>query len=388
MENAAQMTETKAKTRLESLDILRGFDMFFIFLPDPAPCVMLVLLTVLGFGNSALAAQFDHVPWVGFHFYDLIFPLFLFISGVTWPFSLASQRAKGVSTAKISWKILRRAVLLFLLGAMVQTKIDGVQEYGILAFEWDHFRVWSVIGRIGIAWGVAAFFFLWFRKRVRIGIAAFILIAMWFFMRFAVAPDAPADVDPLSARKYMLATWIDAHFLTTRHCGEGGVATITMIATAMFGMFAGEILRGTDSPKQKLANLVGYAAVLGAGGALMATAFGSWSMPVIKPIWSSSYALVAGALSVGLLALFYWIVDIRGWRRWGFFFKIIGMNAITIYVLVRTVLNYEFLKMYFFGGVMKYLSPDVGELVAQVGLIALGWLLLYYLYKKNIFLRV
>ena len=125
-----------------------------------------------------------------------------------------------------------------------------------------------------------------------------------------------------------------------------------------------------------------------AAGLLVATAFGRWSMPVNKPIWSSSFALVAGGISAALLALFYWVVDVKGWRRWGFFFKVIGMNAITIYVLVRTVLPYEFEKAYFFGGVSKFLSPAVAEFVAQAGLIALGWLLLYYLYKKKIFLRV
>lgn len=376
------------KNRLESLDILRGFDMFFIFLPDPAPCVCFVFLAMLGLGDTALAAQFDHVPWIGLHFYDLIFPLFLFISGVTWPLSLASQRAKGVPTARISLKILRRAGGLFLLGAMVQTKIDGVQEYGILAFEWSNFRVWSVIGRIGLAWGAAAFVYLFFGRRARIAITAAILVAMWFVFRFAVAPGAPEGVDPIVDRQWMWANWLDANFLTTRHCGEGGFATITMVATAMFGGFAGEILIGGASPTVKTVRLLQLAAVLASGGLLIAFAFGSWSLPVIKAVWTSSFALVAGAMSVALLALFYWVVDVKGWKRWGFFFKVIGMNAITIYVLVRTVLNYDFLKTYFFGGVMKFLSPEVGEFVAQAGLIALGWLLLKFLYDKKIFLRM
>ena len=376
--------------RLESLDILRGFDMFFIFLPDPAPCILVTLLVALGLGGTPLAAQFDHCAWNGLRFYDLIFPLFLFISGVTWPFSLAGQRARGASTAAISWKIVRRAVLLFLLGAMVQTKIDGVQEYGILAFEWDHFRVWSVIGRIGLAWGVAAFLSLFFGRKARIGIAAAILIVMWFVIRFAVAPGAPAGIDPMVEPQWMWANWFGKTYLTTRHVGgEGAVSTVTMVATAMLGVFAGEILRGLKAtPVHKTLQLLAYGAGLVATGLLVAHAFGSWSMPVNKPIWSSSFALVAGGISAALLALFYWIVDVKGWRRWGFFFKVIGMNAITIYVLVRTVLPYEFEKAYFFGGVSKFLSPEVAELVSQVGLIALGWLLLHFLYRRGIFLKV
>ena len=374
--------------RLESLDVLRGFDMFFIFLPDPAPCVVFVFLAMIGLGDTAFAAQFDHVRWSGLHFYDCIFPLFLFIAGVTWPYSLAAQRAKGASTAAISWKILRRAFLLFLLGAMVQTKIDGVQETGFLQFDGATFRVWSVIGRIGIAWGVSAFLYLWFGRRTRIVIVVAILLGMWALMRFAVAPGAPDGVDPMIDRQWMWARWFDKNFLTTAHRPEGGVATIAMVATAMFGVFAGEILRGVASPTRKTLQLMGYAALLAGCGILVAFAFGSWSMPIVKGIWSSSFALVAGGISALLLAVFYWIIDVKGWRRWGFFFKVIGMNAITIYILVRTILPYEFEKAYFFGGIAKFLSPPVAEFVSQVGLIALGWLLLLYLYHKKIFLRV
>jgi len=378
------------KNRLESLDILRGFDMFFIFLPDPAPCVVIAFLAMFGLGDCAVARQFEHCAWNGLRFYDLIFPLFLFISGVTWPFSLAAQRARGASTAAISWKIVRRAFLLFLLGAMVQTKIDGVQEFGILSFEWDHFRVWSVIGRIGLAWGAAAFLSIFLGIRARVGVAAAILLAMWLVMRFAVAPGAPAGVDPVAEPQWMWASWFGKTYLTTRHVGgEGAVATVTMVATAMFGVFAGEILRGLKAaPTRKALQLLAYGAGLVVAGVIVATAFGRWSMPVNKPVWSSSFALVSGGISAALLALFYWIVDVKGWRRWGFFFKVIGMNAITIYVLVRTVLPYEYEKAYFFGGVSKFLSPAVAEFVAQAGLIALGWMLLHYMYKKGIFLRV
>ena len=375
--------------RLESLDILRGFDMFFIFLPDPAPCVVFVFLAMIGLGDSAFAAQFDHVPWAGLHFYDCIFPLFLFISGVTWPFSCESQRARGASSAAISLKILRRAALLFLLGAMVQTKIDGVQEYGILQFRWESFRVWSVIGRIGLAWGAAAFLYLWFGRKARLWIIGAILVGMWALVRFAVAPGAPAGTDPLVEHQWMWCRWFDTNFLTTAHRPEGGVTTIAMVATALFGVHAGEILRDAElSPERKTVRLFAFSGILLACGAFVALAPFGLALPVVKSVWSSSFVLFTGAISAALLALFFWIVDVKGWRRWGFFFKVIGMNAITIYILVRTVLPYGYEKEYFFGGLARYLSPEVAEFVSQVGLIALGWLLLLYLYRKKIFLRV
>lgn len=379
--------------RLESLDVLRGFDMFFIFLPDPVPCIVVTFLAMFGLEHSAFAMQFDHCAWNGLRFYDCIFPLFLFISGVTFPFSYARQRERGDSTGKIVGKTLRRAAILFLMGTMLWTTIDGVVEKNLLSLEWSTFRVWSVIGRIGLAWGAAALFYVFFGRAARIGIAAAILVVMWMVLRFAIAPGAPDGVNPMAEGKWLWVDWVDVNFLTTAHRAEGGVSTVTMVATAMFGNFAGEILTGESGGGsgwrwRKEIRLALFAAGLVVAGLLMAFAFGSYSLPVNKPIWSSSFALVSGGISTALLALFYWIVDVKGWRRWGFFFKVIGMNAITIYILMRTVFNWQFESQYFFGGVAGLLPPTVGAFVTQAGMVALGWLFLYWLYRKNVFLRV
>ena len=377
------------KDRLESLDILRGFDMFFIFLPDPVPCIVLTFCAMMGWGSSAFARQFDHCAWAGLHFYDCIFPLFVFISGVTFPFSYARQVERGMTRAQTVRKIAWRALLLFALGAMLWTTIDGVVEKNVLSFEWETFRVWSVIGRIGLAWGSAALAYVFFGRRTRIALVAAVLAGMWAFLRFGVAPGAPDGVDPLVDRQWMLARWIDVNYLTTAHRGEGGAASVTMFASAMFGVFAGEILRAADATRSRKAlRLLCYALGLTALGLLVAFAFGPYSLPIIKPVWTSSFALVTGGISAGLLALFYWIVDVKGWRRWGFFFKVIGMNAITLYLLVRTVFNWGFESEYFFGGIVRALPPDVGAFVSQAGMIALVWLFLLWLYRKGIFLRI
>ena len=375
--------------RLESLDILRGFDMFFIFLPDPVPCIVLTFLALFGLEGSAFAQQFDHCAWNGLRFYDLIFPLFLFISGVTFPFSYAAQRAKGATTARVVRKIFTRTFLLVLLGSMLWTTIDGVVEKNLLAFEWSTFRTWSVIGRIGLAWGASALLYVFCGRRLRIAVVAAILMVMWAVL-FIPAPGAPEGIVPMTSGKYLWCNWFGREYLTIAHrSGEGAVSTVTMVATASFGVFAGEILAAKDLAKgRKAIRLVLFAAGLVALGLLVAFGFGKWSLPVNKPVWSSSFALVAGGISAALLALFYWIVDIRGWRRWGFFFKVIGMNAIACYLMMRTVFNWQFESAYFFGGVCKYLSPAVGAFVTQAGMIALGWLLLYWLYRKGIFLRV
>jgi predicted acyltransferase len=222
----------------------------------------------------------------------------------------------------------------------------------------------------------------------RICIAVAILLAMWAVARFAVAPDAPDGINPLIDRQWSLANWLDVNFLTTAHRPEGGLGTITMVGNAMLGMFAGDILRGAASGMGRIWRLLAYAAMLASSGLLMAFAFGEYSLPVNKSIWSSSFALVTAAISSTLLAVFYWMVDVKGWRRWGFFFKVIGMNAITVYLLMRTVFNTPFALDYFFSGLYKVMPPLVADFFAQAGLIAIVWTLLLFLYRHKIFLRV
>ena len=189
-----------ARSRLESLDVLRGLDMFFILLPDPIPCIVVTFCAMFGWEHSAFAGQFDHVAWEGLHLYDCIFPLFLFVSGVTFPFSYARQVEKGWSRARSVRKIVVRGLILFALGSMLWTVIDGTLEKNVLSLEWEHFRVWSVIGRIGIAWAVSAAMYVFLSRRARILATAAILVGMWAVVRFAVAPGAPAGTDPLVLR--------------------------------------------------------------------------------------------------------------------------------------------------------------------------------------------
>ena len=380
--------KSKPNGRLESLDVLRGFDMFFIFLADPVPCICWTFLAMFGLEHSWLGLQFEHISGNGLRFYDCIFPLFLFISGVAFPFSYAKQVERGMTAVQSSLKAVRRAVTLFFLGAMLWTVIDGTLEKNILSMEWETFRVWSVIGRIGLACGAAALAYIWLRPKWRIVATVAILLGMWVVMRFAVAPGTPEGVNPLIERQWSLAWWLDINFLTTAHRPEGGLGTITMIGNAMLGMFAGDILRCSCSGGRKTLHLLAYAALLAVCGLAMAFAFGDYSLPVNKPMWSSSFALVTASISSALLAAFYWIVDVKGWKRWGFFFKVIGMNAITVYLLMRTVFNTPFALDYFFSGLYKIMPPLVADFFAQAGLIAIVWTFLLFLYRKKVFLRV
>lgn len=369
--------------RLESLDILRGMDMFMILCAGWSPLIFLCeALGSPAWGEPGcwwLLRQCHHAAWgAGVTIIDLIFPTFLFIAGVTFPYSLARQREKGMPGGAIAGKILRRVVLLFVLGLMYNHVLD---------FDWAHNAIWSVIGKIGVAWGVAAF--IWFAggRRAAVGGVAGLLVVWWLLCRFVTPPGVAEGTDTMAACANYIGRWVDANFLTVSHRHEGACAMIGMVPTALLGMLAGDFLRN--------ARLSGRAHVCGlaaAGAALILLSLGwealPWGVPRIKICWSSSYVLFAGGVSALALALVYWIVDVRGWRKWGFFFKVIGVNPLTIYLLSWTVLRWENEKAYFFGGLMRAFPGPVMNCIAEWGTVGLFWLLLYWMYRREIFLRV
>ena len=371
------MTETAGTTsgRLTSLDTLRGFDMLFIM---GFTGFLTQFLTALGCRAPWLETQFQHVAWHGLRFEDTIFPLFLFLAGVSWPFSLASARGKGRTDGQIHRKILFRMAALVLLGWI---------HDNILQFDWEHQRLASVIGRIGIAWAVAAFLYMHTRVRTQVALAALFLVGYWALIRFVPNPDAviPPGMTPLSCRDYCICGYMDRTFLTVCKPGfDGGAfATLGMPVTAMFGALTGWWLRreGLGEGRKTLAMFAAAAAL-----AVLAVLWLPWC-PNIKAIWTPTYALVAGSIALALLALFHWLVDVKGWRAWAYFGVVIGMNAITIYMLQKFV-SFPAMSKFFFGGVASLCSPDVGKVVLAAGRVAIVWLLLLFFARKRIFLKV
>ena len=380
--------------RLESLDVLRGMDMFMILCAGWSPLIF--LCEAFGWPDCWLVAQCHHAKWgAGVTIIDLIFPTFLFIAGVTFPYSLARQREKGASGWSIVSKILRRVVLLFLLGMFYNHAPTALPlaENRVLSFDFMHPAIansWSVIGRIGIAWGVAAL--IWFAggRRAAIWSAAGFIVGWWAICRFIPSPTAAPGVDTMAAGANYIGRWIDVNCLAfAGHSSHGATATLGMVPTAIFGMLAGDFLRTSDwSGNRKTLAFI----AVGAAGIVLSLVWEALplplAMPRIKSCWTTSYALFAGGISVLALALVYWIVDVRGWKRWGFFFKVIGVNPLTIYLLSWTVLKWEYEKEYFFGELMRSYPGPVMNCIAEWGTVSLFWLLLYYMYRKNIFLRV
>ncbi len=366
--------------RVVSLDVLRGLDMLFIM---GFTVFLLRFQEALGVRAEWLETQFSHGAWHGLRFYDTIFPLFLFLAGVSWPFSLARRRARGDSTAAIVRQILKRGLILSLLGFVY----DGILKLDFANLIWG-----AVLTRIGIAWAIAALLSLWLNTRRLVAVAAAVLLGYWAVSVLVVAPDAPG-LDPLSA-KGCFAGWLDRRFMPGALTqpgiisNQGIFSTLPSVVTALLGIFAGQWLRRTElSGNRRTLGLLLAAAGLAALGCAVAYGFGRYSMPFNKILWSTSFTLAVGGYSAAMLALCYWLIDVKGWWRHHLFFKVIGMNSITIY-MANKVVDFAFISSFCFGGLAGLLPTAWGEVLLLGGELGFRWLLLYFLYRHQVFLRV
>lgn len=355
-----------------SIDALRGFDMFWIIGGDAL--VLQILVRGEWSFSAALGKQLQHVEWEGFRFYDLIFPLFLFLVGCVLPYSLEKYRA---SPSLVYWRVARRTFLLVLLGLLY----NNIQQ-----FDWANLRWPGVLQRIGICYGVTALIFLHTRVRGQILVAATILLGYWALLALVASPG---DVMGHFSKEGNLSGYLDRQLLPgkilERYYGfgdnEGVLSTLPAVATTLLGVLAGSWLKSMTGPWTKAAGL----AAAGVVSLVLGQAWGQF-FPIIKNIWTSSFVLVAGGWSLLLLALFYAVIDVLGWRKWSLFFVVIGMNAITIYFAQRFV-DFRKISEFFLGGVASGCGVWA-PVVILAGVLAAKWLLLWYLYRQRAFLRV
>ncbi|MCW5556914.1 MAG: DUF5009 domain-containing protein [Verrucomicrobiae bacterium] len=368
----------QARGRLVSLDALRGFDMFWILGADS------IGIAVLGIQGSpivrAIGTQLDHVAWEGFRFYDLIFPLFVFMVGVSIVLSLSRMVAQG-GHAEAMGRVIRRTVLLYLLGVFV---------YGGFSTPFDQIRLLGVLQRIAICYGITATLFLYFRPRTLAVIGAGILLGYWALLAWVPAPGEPV-VSWAEGRN--IVNWFDSRFLPLRkwdgsHDPEGILSTAPAVVTCLLGVFAGLHLtdpRRSDREKVRNLALCGLALVLlGYGWGLV--------FPIIKKLWTSSYVLLAGGWSLLLLAAFHEIIEIRGWRRWAQPFVWIGMNPIALYLLAHVVSFQQLAERLVGGSVAQTLearvAPGFGGFIVSLTSILLCVAVARFLYVRQIFIRL
>lgn len=367
--------ELNKKERLLSLDTLRGFDMIFIMglaTWITALCDLFPSSDVMNW----FSAQMKHVEWNGLAHHDTIFPLFLFIAGISFPFSIAKQRAAGKTERQVLIKILTRGIVLVFLGLVYN---------GFFRFDFENLRCASVLGRIGLAWMFSALLFMKFKTKVLAVIGTVILVGYWLLMWLI-----PGGSETFSL-EHNLAGVVDRVLLPgklyvqNRFDPEGLMSTLPAIVTAMLGMFTGQFIRSSNekiSENRKVIYMLAAAAVLLVTGLLWNLVF-----PINKKLWSSSFVCVVAAYSLFLFALFYYIIDVKGYRRWTFFFRVIGMNSITIY-LAQRIINFSQISRFFFGGLAEKTPELWANLINATGFIVVCWLFLYFLYKKNVFLKV
>lgn len=371
-----------ATGRLESIDALRGFDMFCIIGGD---ALARAIARRAGEPTGGLIqTQTEHVAWEGFHFEDLIFPLFLFLVGAVIPFSQAKIRKRGEPLSASYWRIVRRVLLLFALGLICN---------GLLKFDFDHWknaldncRVAGVLQRIAICYGAAALVVLHTGIRGQAAAVVAILLGYWGLFAFVAAPgSSPGDYSV----EGNLAGWIDRHYLPGKIMpeyygygdNEGLLSTLPAVATTLIGALAGQWLRAGFPAGARLLGLT----TAGLVSLLVGYAWGL-SMPIIKNLWTSSFVLVAAGWSLLLLAAFHAVIDVAGLRRWAFFFTVIGANAIVAFVAPRFI-DFRHAAEFFLGGAARH-AGSYGPILLIAGSLAAKWLFLLYLYRNRIFLRV
>jgi len=390
----------EATTRVVSLDVLRGTVMFLMLAE-----AMHLHAAAGGFPHSLfwriIGFNTDHVDWQGCSLHDLIQPAFSFLVGAALPFSIASRKLKGQTFGPMLGHAIRRAFILIFLGIFLRS-------------QWSHQTYWTfedTLTQIGLGY---VFLFLLGFARVRTQVVTLVLILIFFWFAFALYPAPGPGFD--YARVGVPADWTHnytgflSHFNKNSNLSwafdvwflnlfprehpfvfnEGGWSTLSFIptlGTMIMGLLTGEFLKSKGSKQQKLRGLV----IAGTGLVLLGLLC-QWAgiCPIVKRVWTSSYTLYSGGLVILMLAGFYALVEWKGWQRWAFPLLVIGMNSIAVYVMswtmepfVRGALDRHF------GRALAALSgPTFQPVVQGFAVLLVFWLILFWMYRRKIFLRI
>ena len=394
--------------RILSVDALRGFDMFWIIGGEQVAHA----LEPLGVGGSFVSTvveQLKHAEWSGFRFYDGIFPLFLFLIGVSIVLSMERTIASAGRKGAIQ-RIVKRSLLLFGI---------GIFYYGGVSRPWPDVALSGVLPRIALCYLVAASLYVWLPRKGIVIAAAACLLGYWAMLSFVPFPDVRLEHGTIGKKGsqteakapsvlvagvtetvrgtfeegHNLAHYVDFRWLPGRkrnlyYTNEGLLSTISALATTLFGIMAGWLLTSTRwTGRQKVAWLLG----VGAASFLLGQLWGV-QLPVIKRIWTPSFCLVASGFSAMLMGAFYLVVDVWNWREWCQPFLWIGSNALAAY-LAANLLDFDSIAARFVGGDVKaFLDANVvkglGGLVVALVAVILPVLLVRFLYQRKVFIRL
>ena len=355
-----------------SVDALRGFDMFWIVGGrELLGGLVMVFMNPL---PDALARQFGHAEWVGFTAWDLIMPLFLFIVGTSIPLSFAKRLERGQSKTDIYRHVVKRTVILFVLGMVAQGHL--------LDFDLSRLHIYcNTLQAIACGYLIASIVVLNMNIVWQGMTTAGLLVLFWLLMVLVPAPGYRAGVLSPDGN---LAMFVDEIILRRFRDGTNYtwiLSSLGFAGTVLLGVMSGHLLRSDKTPKTKVVWLFGA----GIAGLVLGGLWGIW-FPIIKHIWTSSFVLYAAGWSYLLLALFYALVDVLGYKRWAFAFVVIGMNAIAVY-MVAQVFDLRLIGKTLVGGLARHLG-EAGQFVELVVTFLTAWLILYWMYRKKTFIKV
>ena len=364
----------KTAGRVMSIDALRGFDMFWIIGGGP---IFASLHNVFDSPATAwIRTQLTHVKWTGFRFEDLIMPLFLFIVGAVMPFSFNKRLDAGHGKTRLYLHILKRTVILFVLGMIAQGHL--------LEYDLSKLHIFSnTLQAIAAGYLIAAIIMLNLGIRWQIAVTGILLLLFWALMMLIPVPGHGAGVLTPDGN---LAIYIDRVIFGSFIDGTDPpytwiLSSITFGCSVMLGVMAGHILRSDKVGIRKVLWL------LAAGGVCIVLGL-AWNLcfPIIKHLWTSSFVLFSGGLCFMLLALFYLLIDVLGFKIWAFGFIVIGMNAIAVYMAVHIV-NFRNIGGFFVEGLEKYTGNWYLFIHSLAG-FAIVWLILWWMYRKKSFIKI
>jgi len=365
----AESTARRPPRRLFSLDAFRGLAVL---------AMLLVNDKALG---PATPHQLRHARWAGHvHFADMVWPWFLLIVGVAIAYSAASQGARSQRRRSYVLRVVKRAAILVALGCVISSSYARRPVLGM-----------GVLQIIGLAYLVAALLYGLTAKQ-RLMVAAALLAGHWAAIRFIPVPGAEAGV---FTESHNLAAYLDQAYFQ-RFGLEGLLSIVPTSALVLVGTAIGDLLRREAYSSNARAELL----AAGGLGLLMMGWLWHFDLPFNKPLWTASFVVWAAGWGALVLALFYWLIDIRGWRAWAMPLSIAGMNAVFAYV-VPILVKLHTLRNWAWPGaesltlerglqqfVFAHLGPVPGGLAYTSGYILFWWLILLWMYRRRIFLRV
>ena len=363
--------------RIVSLDAFRGF-------------TIAAMMLVNNPGNwSYVLPPLRHAEWNGWTFTDLIFPFFLFIVGVAMVFSITRRLERGATRRSIYAKVVRRTVLLILLGLFLNA---------FPRFDLAHLRYPGVLQRIGVCYFFAALAMLHLGVRGQAAVAGGLLVVYWLLMKLVPVPGYGAGVLTPDGN---LAAYVDrlvfgVHMWKPTWDPEGLLSTLPAISTTLFGALTGHWLRA----KRDRRDIAGWMFVFGCFGLVVGSLMNYW-LPINKNLWTSSYAVYMAGVALLFLGVFYWLIDVKGYTCWAKPFVVWGMNAIAVYVFIGIFARIMIftnihgpqgpisLKAYLWQNLFEPMAgPWLGSLLHALSYVALSYLFVWMLWRRRIFLRI